>query len=178
MLGSGVRPERRVVLADERSVRVSAEAPGSKFPEGGAIRPYEAECQKPLKGRVARKRAATLSKRCSLVKLSAERCSKGPSRSHHGEGKRQHSENRMEYWTSPGEWAVARFQRRTRNRRDLPWRPCRAKIVHKARKAASAGGREGVRGASRDRSMRRSPKRSASFSGMYPVMVMANASGG
>jgi len=37
----------------------------------------------------ARKRAATLSERCSLVRLSTERCWKGPSRSCHGEGNRQ-----------------------------------------------------------------------------------------
>ena len=39
----------------------------------------------------ARKRAATLSERCSHVILSAERCLKGPSRSCHGEGNRQQS---------------------------------------------------------------------------------------
>jgi hypothetical protein len=44
-----------------------------------------------LKKRGARKRAATLSERCSLVKLSAERCWGGPSRSFHGEGNRQQS---------------------------------------------------------------------------------------
>ena len=37
----------------------------------------------------ARKRAATLSERCSHVIVSAERCLKGPSRSCHGEGNRQ-----------------------------------------------------------------------------------------
>ena len=86
-----VRPERRVVLADERSVRVSAGAPGSRLQAGGEIRPTEAECRKPLKERGARKRAATLSERCSHVIVSAERCLKGPSRSYHGEGNRQHS---------------------------------------------------------------------------------------
>ena len=86
-----VRPERRVVLADERSVRVSAGAPGSRLQAGGEIRPTEAECRKPLKERGARKRAATISERCSHVIFSAERCLKGPSRSCHGEGKRQHS---------------------------------------------------------------------------------------
>jgi hypothetical protein len=86
-----VRPERRDFLADERSVRVSAGAPGSRLPSGGEIRPYEAECQKPLKERGARKRAATLSERCSHVILSAERCLKGPSRSCRGEGNRQYS---------------------------------------------------------------------------------------
>ena len=39
----------------------------------------------------ARKRAATLSERCSHVILSAERCLKGPSRSCRGEGNRQQS---------------------------------------------------------------------------------------
>jgi len=84
-----VRPERRVVLADERSVRVSAGAPGSRLQPGGEIRPSRAECRKPLKKRGARKRAATLSERCSHVIVSAERCLKGPSRSCHGEGNRQ-----------------------------------------------------------------------------------------
>ena len=44
-----------------------------------------------MKERGARKRAATLSERCSHVILSAERCLKGPSRSCRGEGNRQHS---------------------------------------------------------------------------------------
>ena len=86
-----VRPERRDFLAGERPVRVSAGAPGSRLQAGGEIRPCEAECRKPLKQRGARKRAATLSERCSLVKLSAERCWKRPSRSCHGEGNGQQS---------------------------------------------------------------------------------------
>ena len=44
-----------------------------------------------MKERGARKRAATLSERCSHDILSAERCLKGPSRSCHGEGNRQQS---------------------------------------------------------------------------------------
>ena len=36
-------------LADERSVRVSAGAPGSRLQPGGEIRPRRAECRKPLK---------------------------------------------------------------------------------------------------------------------------------
>ena len=44
-----------------------------------------------MKERGARKRAATLSERCSHVILSAERCLKGPSRSCRGEGNRQQS---------------------------------------------------------------------------------------
>ena len=44
-----------------------------------------------MKQRGANRRAATISERNSLVKLSAERCLGGPSRSCHGEGNRQHS---------------------------------------------------------------------------------------
>src|SRR5665213_3057811 len=63
-----VRPERRRdVLTGGSPVRVSAGAPGSRFPSGGEIRPYEAECQKPLKERGANQRAATRSERNSLV---------------------------------------------------------------------------------------------------------------
>src|SRR5438132_4134298 len=86
-----VRPERRDVLTGGSPVRVSAGAPGSRLQAGGEIRPTEAECQKPLKQRGANWRAATISERNSLVKLSAERCLGGPSRSYHGEGNRQHS---------------------------------------------------------------------------------------
>jgi hypothetical protein len=87
-----VRPERRRdVLTGGSPVRVGAGAPGSRLPWGGEIRPYEAECQKPLKEREANQRAATNSERNSLVKLSAERCLGGPSRSCRGEGNRQHS---------------------------------------------------------------------------------------
>jgi hypothetical protein len=86
-----VRPERRVVLTGGSPVRVSAGAPGSRLQPGGEIRPRRAECQKPLKERGANQRAATISERNSLVKLSAERCLGGPSRSCRGEGNRQHS---------------------------------------------------------------------------------------
>jgi hypothetical protein len=85
-----VRPERRVVLAGASPVRVSAGAPGSRLQTSGEIRPSRAECRKPLKKRGANRRAATISERNSLVKLSAERCSGGPRRSYHGEGNRQH----------------------------------------------------------------------------------------
>jgi len=88
---SMVRPERRVVLAGASPVRVSAGAPGSRPQPGGEIQPSRAGCQKPLKQRGANRRAATISERNSLVKLSAERCSGGPSRSCHGEGNRQHT---------------------------------------------------------------------------------------
>src|SRR5450432_4932760 len=81
----------RVVLAGGSPVRVSAGAPGSRLQPGGEIRPSRAECRKPLKKRGAKQRAATISERNSLVRLSAERCLRGPSRSYHGEGNRQHS---------------------------------------------------------------------------------------
>jgi hypothetical protein len=44
-----------------------------------------------VKEQGAKKRAATSSERCSSVRLSAERCLGGPSRSCHGEGNRQQS---------------------------------------------------------------------------------------
>ena len=44
-----------------------------------------------MKEQGAKERAAISSERCSLVKLSAERCLGGPSRSCHGEGNRQQS---------------------------------------------------------------------------------------
>jgi hypothetical protein len=86
-----VRPERRDLLAGERPVRVSAGAPGSRPQLREEIPRMRAGRQKPVEGQGARKRAATSSERCSLVKLSAERCLGGPSRSCHGEGNRQHS---------------------------------------------------------------------------------------
>jgi len=85
------RPERRVVLAGASPVRVSAGAPGSRLRPSGEIRPSRAECRKPLKERGANQRAATTSERCSLVTWSAERGSRGPSRSCRGEGNRQQS---------------------------------------------------------------------------------------
>jgi hypothetical protein len=85
-----VRPEGRVVLAGASPARVGAGAPGSRLQPEGEIRPSRAECQKPLKKRGANQRAATLSERCSHVILSAERRSRGPSRSCRGEGNRQH----------------------------------------------------------------------------------------
>jgi hypothetical protein len=90
-IGDVVRPERRVVLAGGSPVRVSAGAPGSRLQPEGEIRPSQAECRKPLKERGANQRAATISECNSLVRLSAERCLRGPSRSCRGEGNRHHS---------------------------------------------------------------------------------------
>jgi len=86
-----VRPERRVVLAGESPVRVSAGAPGSRLQPSGEIRPRRAECRKPLKERGANQRAATTGERCSHDIVSAERRLRGPKRSYRGEGNRQHS---------------------------------------------------------------------------------------
>jgi hypothetical protein len=72
-------PERRIVVAGESPVRVSAGAPGSRLQPGGEIHPSRAECRKPLKERGANRRAATISERSSLVRLSAARCLGGPS---------------------------------------------------------------------------------------------------
>ena len=86
-----VRPERRVLLAGVRPVRVSAGAPGSRPQAKAEMSTVRAGRQKPLKETGARKRAAISSERCSHVIVSAERCLKGPSRSYHGEGNRQQS---------------------------------------------------------------------------------------
>src|SRR6266536_31955 len=86
-----VRPERRVLLAGARPVRVSAGAPGSRPQPRVEIPAARAGRHKPVQQQGANKRAATSSERCSLDRLSAERCLGGPSRSCHGEGKRQQS---------------------------------------------------------------------------------------
>jgi len=86
-----VRPERRVLLSGARPVRVSVGAPGSRPQPKAEMPPVRAGRQKPLKKKGASRRAATSSERCSLDKLSAERCLGGPSRSCHGEGNRQQS---------------------------------------------------------------------------------------
>jgi hypothetical protein len=85
-----VRPERRVLLAGASPVRVSAGAPGSRPQPKAEMPPARAGRQKSVVRR-ARKWAAISSERCSLDRLSAERCLGGPSRSCHGEGNRQRS---------------------------------------------------------------------------------------
>ena len=65
-----------------------------------------------MKEKGATKRAVTHRERCSLDRLSAERCLGGPSRSCHGEGNRQ--QGRLEPLLDlSGVWAMARFERRT-----------------------------------------------------------------
>ena len=113
-------------------VRVSAGAPGSR-PQAKAEMPtVGAGRQKPLKEKGATRRAVTHGERCSHVIVSAERCWEG--RAGHVTAKATDSSlDRNDCWTFPGYGAVARFQRRARNRRDPTWEIERS--------------REGVRGA-------------------------------
>ena len=136
-----MRPERRVLLAGERPVRVSARAPGSRPQPKGEIPPARAGRQKPLKEKGATKRAVTHRERCSLDKLSAERCLGGPSRSCRGEGNRQ--QGRLEPLLDlSGVWAMARFERRIAEQ-ERPYLAAQSgkDRAHKAgwRKAGGAG---------------------------------------
>jgi len=80
-----------------------------------------------LSGGGANQRAATISERNSLVRVSTERGLGEPNRSCHGEGNRQHPRpERM--WISPGSQAVARWDRTVRNRRDPTWQPHQARL--------------------------------------------------
>src|SRR5690349_5599261 len=108
-----VRPERRVLLASESLVRASAGAPGSRPQAAGEILTARAGRRKPVKEQGARKRAATISERCSHDIFSAERCLKGPSRSCHGEGNRQPSgpERRLDL---SGVWGGGTFPKEER----------------------------------------------------------------
>jgi hypothetical protein len=126
-MGHMVRPERRVVLAGGKPVRVSAGAPGSRLQPGGEIRPSRAECRKPWRERGANRRAATISERNSLVIFSAERCLRGPSRSCHGEGNRQHPGTERVLDLSGVAGGGTSGWRATRNRRDPTWQPSQAK---------------------------------------------------
>jgi len=138
-----VRPERRVLLTGESPVRVSARAPGSRPQPKGEILPARAGRQEPLKEKGATKRAVTHRERCSLDKLSAERCSRGPSRSCRGEGNRQ--QGRLEPLLGlSGVWAMARLERRTAEQE----RPYLAAKSGKDR--AYKAGRRKARGAKRE----------------------------
>ncbi len=139
-----VRPERRVSLAGASPVRVSAGAPGSRPQSGGEILRAERGVKSPPRWR-AKKRAATSSERCSLVRVSAERCWRGPSRSCHGEGNRQQS-GAERLLDLSGVGASARFESEMRNRRDPSRQPGQAKTERIRRDAESARSREGVRG--------------------------------
>ena len=139
-----MRPERRVLLADERSVRVSAGAPGSRPQLEREIFTARAGRQKPVKEQGARKRAATFSERCSLVTFSAERCSKGPSRSYHGEGNRQHSVRPEGMLDLSGVWGGGTFPEKSAEQE----RPYLA--VESDKDRAYKAGRRKARGAGRE----------------------------
>jgi len=83
-----VRPESCDELTGGSPVRVSARAPGSRLRLLREIAVVERSVESLWK-EGAKQRAATVSEVCSLVRLSAERCLGGPSRSFRGEGKRQ-----------------------------------------------------------------------------------------
>ena len=108
-----VRPERRVVLTGASPVRVSAGAPGSRPQWLGEILTTRAGRQKPVKEQGAKKRAAISCERCSLDTLSAERCLKGPSRSCHGEGNRQHCGRPERMLDLSGVWGGGTFPKKS-----------------------------------------------------------------
>jgi hypothetical protein len=91
-----VRPDEVVMFATSRCIelagaspaRVSAGAPGSRLQSWREIAAAERSVKSPRKGG-ATKRAATSRQACSLDRASAERRTRGPSRSCHGEGNRQ-----------------------------------------------------------------------------------------
>jgi hypothetical protein len=96
----------------------------SNRPERGVESPLQAE------GKQAGRNG---SERCSHVIVSAERCLRGPSRSCRGEGNRQQAGSRTLVGPLRGCEAVARLDRRMRNRRDPTWQPASGKDrAHKA----------------------------------------------
>src|SRR5215467_4974495 len=136
-----VRPERRVLLAGARPVRVSAGAPGSR-PQAKAEMPtVRAGRRKSILWR-ARKRAATSSERCSHVIVSAERRLKGPSRSFHGEGNRQQSRPERLLDLS-GVWGGGTFPEKSAEQERPYLQPSQAKtagIRPEGRRRAEPGG--------------------------------------
>ena len=96
----------------------------SNRPERGVESPLQAE------GKQADRNG---SERCSHVIVSAERCSRGPSRSCRGEGNRQQAGSRSHAGPLRGCEAAARLDRRIWNRRDPTWQPASGKDrAHKA----------------------------------------------
>ena len=104
-------------------------------PERGVESPLEAE---------GKQAGRNESERCSHVIVSAERCSRGPSRSFHGEGSRQQAGSRTLAGPLRGLEAAARLERGMRNRRDPTWQPTSGKDrAYKAGRLKSRGaGRE------------------------------------
>jgi hypothetical protein len=127
---SMVRPERRVVLAGESPVRVSAGAPGSRLQPGGEIRPSRAECRKPFN----EEGEQTSGPQQSVNAIaSSDYQPKGvwESRAAHVPAKATDNIlDRNGCWSSPGSQAAARWDRAVRNRRDPTWQPSRAKTEH------------------------------------------------
>ena len=96
-----------------------------------------------MKEKGATKRAVTHRERCSLDKLSAERCLGGPSRSCHGEGNRQ--QGRLEPLLDlSGVWAMARFERRIaeQERPYLAAKSGKDRAYKAGRRKAGGAGRE------------------------------------
>jgi hypothetical protein len=96
-----------------------------------------------LKEKGASKRAVTHRKRCSLDKLSAERCLEGPRRSCRGEGKRQ--QGRLEPLLDlSGVCAMARLERRIAEQ-EKPYLAAgsgKDRAYKAGRRKAGGGGRE------------------------------------
>ena len=140
-----VRPESCTDLTGENPVLVITGEPGSRLQLRGVIPWASAERRKPqLEG--AKERAVTSSERCSLDKVSAERRSRGPSRSCHGEGNRQLPVKPEWEWTSPGYWWRHATKGMCGTGETLP-DGRKAKTVRIRPQAESARIREGVRGA-------------------------------
>ena len=92
----------------------------------------------------ATKRAVTHRERCSLVRLSAERCLGGPSRSCHGKGNRQ--QGKLEPLLDlSGVWAMARFERGTAEQERPYLAASRAETARIKPDGGSERSREGVR---------------------------------
>ena len=102
----------------ERPVADPSPKERSDGPERGVESPLQAE---------GKQAGRNESERCSHVIVSAERCSRGPSRSFHGEGNRQQSRSRTTAGPLRGCEAAARLDRRARNRRDPTWQPASGK---------------------------------------------------
>src|SRR5215469_11409531 len=121
-----VRPERRVVLAGESPVRVSAGAPGSRLRSQGEIRAARRSVESPCK---RGEQISGLQQSVNAI-ASTDYQPKGvwESRAAHGTAKATDSiPERNGCWISPGSQAVARWERTARNRRDPTRQPSQAK---------------------------------------------------
>ena len=132
-------------LTGASPVPVSAEAPGSRLPEGGETRPTEAQRQKPLlEG--ANEQAATLvnATASSVIQPKGVR----ESRAAHVTAKATHIDLVSERSVGlPGVWAAACSERAVWNRRDPPRQPTSGKDSRYKPGGEVLESREGVRGA-------------------------------